>query len=87
MKTHTHRRARTARRTICKKLHASKKPKLSMHEARLVRALHEEAPRGEPGHWGYKRLAAKFQVHVCVVIRICRYETYNELRAPSPRAA
>jgi hypothetical protein len=70
---------------ICKKLQKRRPPagdrqwlaKLSLHDAELIRCLHEEFPRGTEGHMGYAKLAAKFDVSKTIVARVCRYETYT----------
>lgn len=44
----------------------------------LIRELHEEHPLGHPKHWGYRRLAVKFDRPVSVIRDICKYLTWRE---------
>lgn len=47
--------------------------KLLDDEVELMRELHEMHPRGHPEHWGYAKLAAKFEVPKRTVANICTY--------------
>lgn len=52
--------------------------KLLDDEVELMRELHEMHPRGHPEHWGYSKLAEKFEVSKATVAAICSYRSRIE---------
>lgn len=74
----------------CKKLHNPKRSAtnriigedqwcavLTEHDVELMRTMHEEFPKGHPEHWGYRRLAEKFDCSKSTARRACLYITYS----------
>lgn len=46
---------------------------LTDHEVELMREMHEEYPRGHPGHVGHRKLAKIFGVSRTTASNICHY--------------
>lgn len=61
--------------TTCRKLQLAKSRnrRLTDHEVELMREMYEEYPLGHPGHLGYHKLSAIFQVSRYTVRDICVY--------------